>query len=319
MRVLHITNNYPTEKHPIFGIFVKEQIESLKKAGIICDVFFINSREKGKVTYLSDSLKLFIYLIKNRYDVIHCHHAFSGFIFILTGHAFFVKSILSYQNAPENEGGTRLFKFLYPFFNKIIFKYKDDAIKLPKIVYLPNGVNIEMFNAMEKSECRKKLGLEMNKKYILFTDSYKKRKQKRIDRFDAMIHYLINDLKVKDIVPLVLTNTSREIMPLYINASDVHVITSDFEGSPNSVKECLACNIPVVSTRVGNIDDLLGDIDGCFICKSFEPSELALLVKKSLENDNFYGRQFIEKKNLTIDAVAKTLIDLYSKTLNNYA
>lgn len=319
MKVLHITNNYPTEKHPIFGIFVKEQIESLIKAGILCDVFFINSREKGKITYLLDLLKLFIYLNKNRYDLIHCHHAFSGFIYVLTGHSFFNKSILSYQNAPEHEGGRKLFRFLYPFFNKIIFKYIDAEIELPKIVYLPNGVNIEMFKVMERSECRKILGLEINKKYILFTDSYKKRKQKRIDRFNAMIQYLVADLKMQDIVPLVLTNTSREMMPLYINASNVHVITSDFEGSPNSVKECLACNIPVISTRVGNIEDLLGDINGCFICESFEPSDLALLVKKSLENDKFYGRHFIEKKNLTIDAVAKTLIDLYSKIINNYA
>ena len=52
MKVLHITNNYPTPNLPIFGIFVKEQIESLSKLNIDCDIFFINGREKGNFEYL---------------------------------------------------------------------------------------------------------------------------------------------------------------------------------------------------------------------------------------------------------------------------
>lgn len=49
MKVLHITNNYPTEKFPIFGIFVKEQIDSLTELGVENEVFFIKGREKGKI------------------------------------------------------------------------------------------------------------------------------------------------------------------------------------------------------------------------------------------------------------------------------
>lgn len=52
MEILHITNNYPTENHSIFGIFVKEQIESLTKLGIENEVFFINAMEKGRIEYL---------------------------------------------------------------------------------------------------------------------------------------------------------------------------------------------------------------------------------------------------------------------------
>ena len=52
MKVLHITNNYPTAKFPVFGIFVKEQIESLSSEGIESDIFFVNGRENGKIAYL---------------------------------------------------------------------------------------------------------------------------------------------------------------------------------------------------------------------------------------------------------------------------
>jgi len=317
MKILHITNNYPTEDHPIFGIFVKEQVESLRKEGVSCDVFFINSREKGKKTYLLELMNLFFYLFRNKYDLIHCHHAFSGVIFVLSGHAFFVKSILSYQNPPQFEGGKKLFKILYLFFNQIIFKCKLPEMVLPKAFYLPNGVDTKFFSVLDKLECRKRLDLEKDKKYILFTDSYKKRRQKRIDRFNELIDILKNQLNENNVVPLVLTSTPREMMPLYINASDVHVITSDFEGSPNSVKECLACNVPVVSTPVGNVEEMLRDVNGCFISGSFESNELALLVKKSLYTNHFNGRNTLQEKDLTIDSVAKKLIKLYSNIIGH--
>ena len=52
MKVLHITNNYPTKNLPIFGIFVKEQIDSLSRQNIDCEVFFINGKENGKFEYI---------------------------------------------------------------------------------------------------------------------------------------------------------------------------------------------------------------------------------------------------------------------------
>ncbi len=87
MKVLHITNNYPTVKHPIFGIFVKEQIESLTRQGIDNQVFFINGREKGRLEYFRSIFRLNRFLRKHRFDIIHCHHAFSAVCFILSGHA----------------------------------------------------------------------------------------------------------------------------------------------------------------------------------------------------------------------------------------
>lgn len=315
MRVLHITNNYPTKDHPAFGIFVYEQIESLKKAGIDCEVFFMNSRETGKKVYFYSWLKLIGFLIKNKFDIIHCHHSFSGFIYVLSGHALFNKSVISYQNEPKFEGGSKLFNFLYKFFNKIILKCNSEEIKLPKTTYLPNGVNLSFFTQLDKLMCKKELGFDFNKKYVLFMDSYKKRKQKRVDRFMATIEYLNKDMKLTEIEPLILTNTPREKIPTYMNAADMHLITSDFEGSANSIKECLACNTPVVTTNVGNGNEMLGDVEGCYITKSFEPSDIALDVEKCLRNENFDGRSVIIRKNLSIEAVAQSLISLYKQVI----
>ena len=84
IRVLHVTNNFPSEKNPIFGIFVKEQIESLEALNVKNEVFFINSRYKGKIEYLKSFFRLSFKLMTSKYDIIHCHHSCSGIIFLLT-------------------------------------------------------------------------------------------------------------------------------------------------------------------------------------------------------------------------------------------
>ena len=109
MKVLHITNNFPTPNFPIFGIFVKEQIESLTHLGVSNEVFFMNSRDEGKKAYLEGLFKLRKHLRKNHYDLLHCHHSYSAIIFIFSGMAFGKKCILSYQNDPGKEGGKLLF------------------------------------------------------------------------------------------------------------------------------------------------------------------------------------------------------------------
>lgn len=311
MRILHITNNFPTLNFPIFGIFIKEQIESLNNLGVENEVFFINSREEGKGAYLRSLWKLPRLLKQNRYDIIHCHHSFSGVIFLLSGRWFGTRRILSYQSDPRNEGGMLLFRLLYMFFDRIILKNKPKNENRIKIVHLPNGVNTGFFVPMDKDQCKDKLGLIKSKRYILFMDSYNRRPCKRIDRYSRTLSLLREKYNYFDLEPLVLTNTARNLIPAYINASDLHLLTSDFEGSPNSVKECLACNIPVVSTPVGNVSDLLKDIEGSFVSDSFNPEELARLSDMSLRHGTVDSRDSLVKKGLNIEAVARRLLDLY--------
>ena len=146
MQILHITNNYPTSKNPIFGIFVKEQIDSLKKY-CQCDVYFINGRERGKLEYLFSIFKLRKILNKKKYDVIHCHHVLSFIVFYLTFHKSKSKSkiILSYQNDPSNEFGFPLFNFIRKKVNSIIFKNNTKKYLYNNMFYIPNGVNLNFF------------------------------------------------------------------------------------------------------------------------------------------------------------------------------
>lgn len=311
MKILHITNNYPTDKHPIFGIFVKEQIDSLRSTGLECDVFFINGRENGKSAYFKGLFKLLKKLKNTDYDILHCHHIYSAVLLLLTLNFFKFKRIISYQNPPSKEGGLFLYQIIKLFFDGVILKDTKSIDK--KVYYLPNGTNTEFFINYSRRECIAKLNLDASKKYILFMDSNKeKRTQKRVDRYDKVIDYLLKNGNPYNVAPIKLTNTKRNLIPYYMNACSLHLITSDYEGSPNSVKECLACNTSVVSTPVGNIHDLIGDVNGCYVSKSFDPSELAELVVKSLTHKNFTSRNQLFEKKLDIESVSKKLLNIYN-------
>lgn len=313
MKVLHITNNYPTEKNPIFGIFVKEQIDSLTKLGLKNDIFFINGREKGELEYLKAITRLRNYLIKNQYDIIHCHHVLSAICLILSGYAKKNKTIVSFQNDPANELGLIFFKFIKKYAKAIILKNNSSQIDNKYVYYLPNGVNTNFFKPSDKKEAYIKLNLDPSKKYILFVSSNFIRKQKRYDRFQATISILKE--KHQNLEELVLMNTRRELIPFYFNAADIHLLTSDFEGSPNSVKEAMACNTSVVSTNVGNVKELLENVKGSFVSSSNDPKELARLAEIALNSKEQNGREKIIQLELDIDSVAKKLIDIYKKVL----
>jgi len=312
MKVLHITNNYPTPNFPIFGIFVKEQIDSLTKESIESEVYFINGREKGKIEYVKSVFRLRIFLKKKQYDIIHCHHAFSAVCLMLSGRSGKFKTIISYQNDPLNEQGKKLYGFIKKNCNAIILKNNSLIVDDKVVFYQPNGVNIDFFKPIDKKECLNKLNLDTKKRYILFVSSNFVREQKRYDRFMEVIAILKDKYKLKNIEVLKLINTERSLVPYYFNAASLHLLTSDFEGSPNSVKEAMACNIPVVATDVGNVNELLEGVQGSFVAKTKNAEELAELVYKSL---NFLGdvnsREVLIQKKLDIESVAKKIISIY--------
>lgn len=318
MKILHVTNNYPSTKFPIFGIFVKEQIDSLNSIGITNDLHFCNGFEKGRIEYLKSILELRKKLKTNQYDIIHCHHALSALLLLLTFQSKQNKVITSYQNDPKNEHGLFLFQLLKYRFKNFIFK--NNSMYISKLhgngYYLPNGVDTDFFSPTDKTLAKNKLGLDIDTTYILFVSSNKLRHQKRLDRFEKVITLLKEKSTDKKIEPIILSNVNRELMPFYFNAASLHLLTSDFEGSPNSVKESMACNTPVVSTPVGNVRDIIKGADNCFVSKSFQVNELVILCEKAL-NKSGNPRNIIISNKLDIQSVANNLKGIYLKIINN--
>ena len=106
------------------------------------------------------------------------------------------------------------------------------------------------------------------------------------------------------------------MVPHYFSASSLHLLTSDFEGSPNSVKESMCCNTPVVSTPVGNVQEMLSGAQNCFVTNSFEAQELAFYCDKALKT-NGNPRDVMLQKNLDMESVAQKLIQIYNRVANS--
>jgi glycosyltransferase involved in cell wall biosynthesis len=183
--------------------------------------------------------------------------------------------------------------------------------------YQPNGVNTNFFKPIPKEECIKKLKLRSDKRYILFVSSNFIREQKRYDRFQVVLSILKSKYKLFDIDELKIINTERTLVPYYFNAASLHLLTSDFEGSPNSVKEAMACNTPVVATDVGNTRELLSGVDGSYVSSSKDPEKLAELAYRALTNQEIINsREKLIEKKLDIESVAKNIVLIYNKVIN---
>lgn len=314
MKILHITNAYPIEKYSAYGIFIKEQIDSLNGLGFTNDVFFINAREKGKIEYLRCINK--IREESSNYDLVHCHHEYSATSFLFSGSRKpYVLSILGDIVNRKRHLDKIMFNLHKIFSKRIIYK-NNLQDRCRKLLYLPNGVNTDLFRPLDKNESKKNLNLPIYENYILFvTAGGIDNKIKRYDIFVKVVENLNN--KGCNLTPLILSGVDRLNVPYYYNSSELMLMTSDHEGSPNAVKEAMACNLPLVSTDVGNVRVMLNNCNGSYVSSSNSIDELTRLCMTSLGsgNNNNNGRNIIFEQKLDINSVAERLRNLYLSTL----
>lgn len=277
----------------------------------------LKGARREKLEYIKSVFRLRKLLSKQYFDIIHCHHVFSALCLLLSGQVKKNNSIVSYQSDLHNEKGKFIYRLIKKYFKIIILKNGSSPSMDRQVHFQSNGVNVDFFKPMNQDYCFKRINLQPNKKYILFVSSSLDRKVKRYDRFQQIMQILKEKYYLKDIEELKLINTERSLVPYYFNAANVHLLTSDFEGSPNSVKEAMACNIPVVSTNVGNVNELLQHVNGSYVSETTNPEELAELVYKTLtENTANNGREQLIKQELDMESVAKKIINIYHKIVD---
>lgn len=258
---------------------IYNQGRSLLNCGIRVDFFKI--KKNGLLGYIAYIKKLKRHLEENKYDLIHAHYLFSG---IVSGLATNIPVVVSLMGSDVLN--KKLWRILLPACNKFLWKeiiVKSDAIsnklKLNIRHIIPNGVNIDKFCIIDKEQAREKVHFDQNKKHVLFAAN-PDRKEKNILLAREAIE-LLNDNNVK---LNIVYNVEHDMIPYYMNASDVLLLTSYYEGSSNVVKEALACNLPVVATEVGDVKKWIENIKGCYIT-SFDKADVMSKLKKALYED----------------------------------
>lgn len=263
VRVLTVTNMYPRPEWPGFGTFVRVQVESLRAAGVTMDVVHIATR-RSRLNYLLGIRQVGRALDAQHFDLIHVHFGLCG---LTTAWQRRCPVVISYCGSdimhPLN---LRLSRWVARRAATIIVKSE----RLKRVLgdarahVIPNGVDLSLFRPMDRQEARIRLGLDSQPRYVLFVGDYVG-KLKRFDLVVAAVEQVRQswpDSRV-EIVPVY--GEPFERVPLYMNAPDVLVLASEWEGSPNVVKEALACNLPVVAVDVGDVPQLLAGLAGCRI------------------------------------------------------
>lgn len=117
----------------------------------------------------------------------------------------------------------------------------------------------------------------------------------------------------KDIELQSLIDIPNTQMPAYFNAADVIILTSFWEGSPNVIKEAMACNCKIVAVNVGDIKETIRNTPGCFVT-GFNKTDIANKIDKALEYPKkTEGR--IRISHLDSEVIAPKLISIYKETL----
>jgi len=294
---------------------VRNQGQSLMNQGIIVDFFTIKG--KGLWSYFIHIFVLRKYLKTNKFDIIHAHYSFASYVASLAGASPLVVSLMG-SDVISNKFARLLILFFHKlFWDQAIVKSTGmyQCLGLRKVEIIPNGVNLGRFNSFDKKNCQVKLGWNNEKRHILFA-SDPGRAEKNFSLARMSMELLKRDY---EIVVQILKDVPHEDIPIYMNASDVLILSSLHEGSPNVIKEAMACNCPIVTTNVGDVKWVLDNTDGCYI-SSFDPKEYVEKIKLALEfsekNGRTKGRDRIIELGLDSVTISKKIISIYQKVLS---
>ena len=181
----------------------------------------------------------------------------------------------------------------------------------PNARVIPTGVDMDVFKPASRAEAREKLGWRFNDPVVLFNAGLSP-SVKRLDLAEQAVGLL------RQRVPAVRMHvldgrTPHQELPLYMNAADCLLVTSDFEGSPDIVKEALASNLPIVSVDVGDVRERTSGVSGAEIVAR-DPQALASAAERVIKSaTRSNGREKIAE--LDSNKIRDAVIQVYEDVL----
>jgi glycosyltransferase involved in cell wall biosynthesis len=320
MRVLMITCEWPSPSNPHGVPFIVRQVEFLRKAGVDVDVFAFRGA-KNPFRYLRAWFGVHRRIRQGSYDLLHAQWGQSAITALPTRLPLVVT-----LRGGEGEGlvgRSGNFIALGYFLRAIclfvarratevvlVSRHIQQFLPRRRFHVIPSGLDFSKLPLVPQAEARRQLGLPMAKPLVLFVgDPNEARKRYSLAR--QIVSRLDEELQAE----LVLAwNVPHHTIPVYMNACDALLFTSMFEGSPNVVKEALACNLPVVSTAVGDVSERLKGVTGCSVFEEVDIAGMADALTAILRRrQRIDGRAAVSE--LDENLLAQKMIAVYQRAL----
>ena len=311
--------------------FVLEQGESLHQLGMTIDYMPVRGNYILAVRELKRKIREF------KPDIIHAHYGLSAITAELQS---LVPVVTTFHNGETLNKNVNFLTSLFSLRAKhvvyvahhihdlVYFKAKNHSI-------IPCGVNMEDCHIIDQAIARQQLGFEDGVKYILFGGGFDNLRKnyailrEAVERIEQAPWVPVEGgERCGNIVCLEMKGLSRAECVLRMNACDLFALPSHSEGSPQALKEAMACNCPIVATDMADVRHLLGDMPGHYILRNPRPTkerwdadeksvdELVELMQEALQfNARTNGRERIIEMDLSNEQVAKRLIAIYEGVL----
>jgi glycosyltransferase involved in cell wall biosynthesis len=296
MKVLIVTSEWPAYENDITGIHVVNQVRRLREAGVQVSVFSFYGR-KNPINYVRSALR-FRLLDFKKFDLIHAHHGQSGIIalsqsqlpVVVTFHGSDLQGIRDRQGRLTFLGYVlrRSSQWVATRASEVILVADHLAKYINNRSYylIPAGIDLNLFHSMSMDQARSILEFPADIRLILFVGN-PERTEKRFWLAQKALSIMRETIPVEMVIA---NGVPPEKMPLYMNACNLLLVTSSTEGSPNVIKEALACGLPIVSTDVGDIRQRIAPIEGCIVLENDQPETIALALNQVLfENRRIVG------------------------------
>ncbi len=321
IRVLMVTSDWLWNSWGGPAVFIARQAEYLRRAGVHVDLFPFKG-ERRISNYLAAWREVQSRLRHGSYDLVHAQFGQSGLTALPTPVPLVVTFRGDDLEGIIGEGGRYIPSgWLLRMLSRNVARRANAAIvvsehmkqHLPRSVeaqVLPSGIDLELFRPEPQHLPRARLGLPTDRKLVLFVGN-PNLARKRFGLAQNAVEIVNRSIPTELIAGW--GRTHQEIVSL-MNACDALLFTSMQEGSPNAVKEALACNLPVVSVKVGDVPLRLNGIAGCELCSDDGAETIAAALERVLrQGTRTQSRAAVQ--DLDERLLTERLIEIYRSVL----